>query len=93
MSKIDYLRVGGWDENYNLGLVADWDFFLKCQLSRLKMRRTFNTHFYHFVSLTVNDNEENKIKRNQSEIEAHTYAQYKWGTSIKHNPKNNLKYI
>ena len=93
MSKIDYLRVGGWDENYNLGLVADWDFFLKCQLSGLKMRRTFSTHFYHFVSLTVNDNEENKIKRNQSEIEAHTYAQYKWGTSIKHNPKNNLKYI
>lgn len=93
MSKIDYLRVGGWDENYNLGLVADWDFFLKCQLSGLKMRRTFSTHFYHFVSLTVNDNEENKIKRNQSEIEAHTYAQYKWGKNIKHNPKNNLKYI
>jgi GT2 family glycosyltransferase len=93
MFKVDYLRLGGWDENYNLGLVADWDFFLKCQLSGLEMKRTFNTHFYHFVSLTVNDNEENKIKRNQSEIEAHTYAQYKWGTSIKHNPKNNLKYI
>jgi GT2 family glycosyltransferase len=93
MSKIDYLRVGGWDENYNLGLVADWDFFLKCQLSGLKMRRTFNTHFYHFVSLTVNNNKENETKRQQSEIEAHTYAQYKWGGSIKHNPKNNLKYI
>ena len=33
MSKIDYLRVGGWDENYEQGMVADWDFFLKCQLS------------------------------------------------------------
>jgi len=32
MSKIDYLRVGGWDENYEQGMVADCDFFLKCQL-------------------------------------------------------------
>jgi hypothetical protein len=21
--------MGGWDENYELGMVADWDFFLK----------------------------------------------------------------
>ena len=29
MSKLDYLKIGGWDENYELGMVADWDFFFK----------------------------------------------------------------
>jgi len=55
MSRLDYLRVGGWDENYDLGVVADWDFFLKCQLSGLKMLRLYSLHFYHFVSLSTND--------------------------------------
>ena len=93
MSKMDYLRVGGWDENYDLGVVADWDFFLKCQLSRLKMIRTWNLHFYHFVSLSTNNTEENRIKRQQSEQSGHEYAKYKWGGYIKHNPSTNLKYI
>ena len=93
MSKIDYLKVGGWDENYELGLVADWDFFLKCQLSGLKMLRTYNTNVYHFVSLSTNISEKQKQQRYQSEVEGHTYAQYKWGTNIKHNPLNNLKYL
>jgi GT2 family glycosyltransferase len=88
MSKIDYLRVGGWDENYEFGLVADWDFFLKCQLSGLKMLRTYNCHFYHFASISVNGE-----KRQQAEKYGHEYAKYKWGDYIKHNPKNNLKYL
>ena len=25
MNKYDFLRVGGWDENYKDGMVADWD--------------------------------------------------------------------
>jgi glycosyltransferase involved in cell wall biosynthesis len=88
MSKIDYLRVGGWDENYELGLVADWDFFLKCQLSGLKMLRTYNCHFYHFASVSVNGE-----KRQKAEIEGHEYAKYKWGTYIKHDPQTNLKFL
>lgn len=88
MSKIDYLRVGGWDENYDLGIVADWDFFLKCQLSGLKMLRTYNCHFYHFASISVNGE-----KRQQAEISGHEYAKYKWGSYIQHNPQNNLKFI
>jgi len=92
MSKLDYLKVGGWDENYELGMVADWDFFLKCQLSGLKMLRTYNCHFYHFVSLSTTTPE--KIsQRQQSEQNGHEYAKYKWGNYIKHNPQNNLKYI
>lgn len=88
MSKTDYLRVGGWDENYSLGMVSDWDFFLKCQLSGMQMIRTYTTHFYHFSQISTNGE-----KRRQAEIEGHEYAKYKWGEYIKHNPENNLKYL
>ena len=88
MSKVDYLRVGGWDENYEQGMVADWDFFLKCQLSGLKMLRTYNSHFYHFASSSVNGD-----KRRNAEVQGHEYAKYKWGSYIKHNPSNNLKFL
>jgi glycosyltransferase involved in cell wall biosynthesis len=96
IKKIDYMRLGGWDENYEKGMVADWDFFLKCQLSGMKMYRTYHCHFYHFVSLSVNDNESqtiNHVTRREAEWRAHNYAQYKWGTNIKHNPVTNLKYL
>jgi hypothetical protein len=88
MNKIDYLRVGGWDENYELGMVADWDFFLKCQLSGLKMVRNWNLHFYHFASVSTNGE-----KRLAAESAGHAYAQYKWGTFIKHDAASNLKYL
>ena len=88
MSKTDYLKVGGWDENYEQGMVADWDFFLKCQLSGMKMIRTYNCHFYHFASVSVNGE-----KRQQAEIQGHEYAKYKWGSYIQHNPSNNLKFL
>jgi len=88
MSKIDYLRVGGWDENYEMGMVADWDFFLKCQLSGLKMVRTWDCHFYHFASASTNGE-----KRQQAEQNGHVYAKYKWGSHIKHDPSTNLKYL
>jgi len=88
MSKIDYLKLGGWDENYEQGMVADWDFFLKCQLSGMKMLRTYNCHFYHFASVSVNGE-----KRQQAERNGHEYAKYKWGAYIKHDPQTNLKFI
>ena len=93
MSKTDYLKIGGWDENYELGLVADWDFFLKCQMNGFTMVRNYNLHFYHFVSLSTNTTEEQKQNRLRKELVAHEYAKYKWGTYIKHDPKNNLKYL
>ena len=93
MSKMDYLRVGGWDENYDLGVVADWDFFVKCQLSGLSMLRVSDANFYHFVSLTTNDTQENRLKRQQAEQAGHEYAKYKWGNYIQHNPVTNLKTV
>lgn len=88
MYKKDYLRLGGWDENYELGMVADWDFFLKCNLSEFKMCRTRNTSFYHFASASTNGE-----ARQQAERNGHEYAKYKWGSHIKHNPANNQKYL
>lgn len=93
MSKMDYLRVGGWDENYELGLTADWDFFLKCQLSGLRMTRIYNCHFYHFVSLSTNTTPEQQQSRRDAELRGHQYAHYKWGSYIKHDPNTNLKYL
>jgi len=94
MSKIDYIRIGGFDESYpsTSGVVSDWDFFLKCQLSGMKMLRTYNCHFYHFVSLTIKSDTEIKNAQ-QNELAGHEYANYKWGGYIRHNPKNNLKFI
>tara|TARA_R110001599_G_scaffold128207_1_gene301917 strand:- start:182 stop:988 length:807 start_codon:yes stop_codon:yes gene_type:complete len=88
MYKEDYLRLGGWDENYELGMVADWDFFLKCELSDFKMCRTKNTSFYHFASASTNGE-----ARQQAETAGHEYAKYKWGGYIQHNPQNNKKYL
>ena len=93
MSRIDFLKVGGWDETYPQGLMADWDFFLKCQLTGMKMLRTYECHFYHFVSLSTNKTHEQQLKRQQDEQFGHEYAKYKWGSHIKHNPQNNLKFL
>jgi len=88
MNKYDYIRLGGWDENYEAGMVADWDFFLKCAISDLKMIRTYNSHFYHFASISTNGE-----KRLQAEQKGHEYAKYKWNSYIYSHPETNLKFI
>ena len=88
MNKYDYIRLGGWDENYEAGMVADWDFFLKCAISDLKMIRTYNCHFYHFTSISTNGE-----KRQQAEQKGHEYAKYKWNSYIYSHPETNLKFI
>ena len=88
MKKQDYLRIGGWDENYELGMVADWDFFLKCNLSNIRLTRIYNCHFYHFASVSANGE-----RRQQAEQNGHMYAKYKWGSFIQHDPKTNKKFL
>jgi len=94
MSKMDFLKIGGFAEDYPSpsGFVADWEFFLKCQLAGMKMLRTYECHFYHFVSLSAKTPEQIEISR-QYEFNCHEYAKYKWGSYIKHNPQNNLKFL
>lgn len=92
MSKKDYMRVGGWDESYPGAWVVDWEFFMKCQMSDMRMIRTYNCHFYHFVSIGTKTPEriaESQIKEQQ----CHEYFRYKWGQYAKHNPENNSKLL
>lgn len=88
MSKEKFIALGGWDENYPTnGVVADWDFFLKCNKMGIETRRVYNCHFYHFAQIATG------TQRQEQEIQGHEYAKYKWGSYIKHNPETNLKYI
>jgi glycosyltransferase involved in cell wall biosynthesis len=92
MNKYDYLRLGGWDESYPGAWVVDWEFFMKCEMAGMEMLRTYNCHFYHFVSLGTKTPEriaESQIK----EQECHEHFRYKWGTYARHNPTNNSKLI
>ena len=92
MAKRDYMRIGGWDESYPGPWVVDWEFFMKCEMNGMKMIRTYNCHFYHFVSLGTKTPE--RITESQIKEQAcHEYFQYKWGTYAKHNPINNSKLI
>ncbi len=94
MDKKDFLKIGGWDNQYpKNGVVADWDFFLKCSLNGYNTIRHMGVKFYHFVSLSTNVTDAQKQKRQASEIQGHQYAKYKWGSYIKHNPDNNKKYL
>jgi glycosyltransferase involved in cell wall biosynthesis len=88
MNKNKFIALGGWDENYPTnGVVADWDFFLKCKTLGMPMRRVYDCHFYHFAQIATG------TQRQELEAQGHEYARYKWGSYIKHNPENNTKYI
>lgn len=94
IEKKDFMRLGGFDENYpsQTGAVSDWDFFVKCSLSNIKTIRTYSCHFYHFVSLSSKSEE--MIKKNKdAENHCHEYGRFKWGSYIKHNSYDNSKYI
>jgi GT2 family glycosyltransferase len=89
ISKKDYLTVGGWDESYPGPWVVDWEFFMKCELIGLKMLRTYKCHFYHFVSIGTENTPEEKLNKQNKELECHKYFQYKWGYPAKINFSNN----
>ena len=93
MSKKNYMQVGGWDESYPGAWVVDWDFFLKCELSGMKMIRTYSCHFYHFVSVGTESTPTEKQVKQQREYSCHVYFQYKWGQPAQHNPVNNSKML
>ena len=92
INKYDYLKIGGFDETYPGPWVVDWEFFMKCQMSGMEMLRTYNYHFYHFVSLGTRTPEK-VIQNQQIEQQCHEYFHYKWGTYAKHNPEDNSKMI
>jgi hypothetical protein len=72
--------------------VADWEFFMKCQMNNMKMLRAYNSNFYHFVSVTAKS-EEQKAASKEYERHCHEYFKYKWGHYAKHNPIDNSKLL
>ncbi len=94
MEKHDFHMVGGWDERYNkMGVVCDWDFFLKCDMVGLDLIRTYKCHFYHFISLTTKFDKKKEKERLEIEKIEHNRAKEKWGSYIKHDSTTNLKYL
>lgn len=79
MSKRAFMTTGGFDTGYpaKSGAVADWDFFLKCQLLGLKSVRYHGAHFYHFVSVVTQQDDSNI--RAEKEKVAFDYFNFKWG--------------
>lgn len=94
INKYNYLRCGGFDSDYPglPGMVADWEFFMKCEMNGLKMLRTYQCMFYHFVSVT-HKTPEKIAKSQEDEKQCHLYFKYKWGQLAQHNPVNNSKLI
>ena len=94
ISKKNFLRVGGFDESYpsQAGYVSDWDFFLKCELSGMQMKRLYSIHFYHFVSVSSKSSEQIDKSREEERV-CHEYFYYKWGERAHHNSNNNSKMI
>ena len=94
INKQNYLRCGGFDPKYPSpsGFVADWEFFMKCELNGLKMMRTYQCMFYHFVSVTAKSSEKIQ-KAKEYEQMCHQYFRFKWGQPAQHNPINNSKLL
>ena len=94
INKLNYLRCGGFDSDYPglPGMVADWEFFMKCEMNGLKMLRTYQCMFYHFVSVT-HKTPEKIAKSQEDEKQCHFYFKYKWGQLAQHNPINNSKLL
>ena len=93
ISKNNYLKVGGLDETYPGPWVVDWEFFMKCQMSGLKMLRTYKCSFYHFVSLGTAPTPEKQQEKAIKEQACYEYFKYKWGKYPQHDSKTNLKFI
>lgn len=90
MNKMDFLKVGGWDDNYPNSWVSDCDFFFKCKLCSLQMLRTYNINFYHFVSLNIKNTPEALQKKLELEREDHEYFRYKWGNYMRRGKNNEI---
>ena len=59
----------------------------------MEMMRTYNVHFYHFVSLGTAPTLEKQQEKRIKEMACAEYAQYKWGSPIYSHPETNIKFI
>lgn len=89
MAKRWYMILGGIDVTYPSAAVADWDFFLRCEMTGLHCIRYHGAHFYHFAGASTRK----KISNwNVGELQSHQYFAYKWGYVPSLDSKTHSKY-
>jgi GT2 family glycosyltransferase len=79
MSKKWYMILGGIDPNFPSPAVADWDFFLRCELAGLECKRYFGAHFYHFAGASTKATPEMEQAHIAKEQQSFEYFAHKWG--------------
>ncbi|HPM21221.1 MAG TPA: glycosyltransferase family 2 protein [Thermotogota bacterium] len=85
IKKINYLKVGGWDEHYPGPWVVDLDFFYKLSLCGIESIRIYGVVFYHFGGIGTS-----QLQKSNLELKALEFFKDKWGGYPKRN-KNNFK--
>lgn len=92
MEKRWFMALGGIDEEYPRGAVADWDFFTRCELAGLRCIRSYATHFYHFSGAANKKTPEEQVAFAQLEQEALRYYAWKWGFVPSLDPVTHSKF-
>jgi GT2 family glycosyltransferase len=91
ISRIDYLKIGGLDENYPGNSMFDWEFFMKCRMVGLQMIRLNNTCFYHFGVVGTTWSKDELQEKLNIERKCRDYFKYKWKGNAYSDPDNNDK--
>jgi glycosyltransferase involved in cell wall biosynthesis len=78
MSKKWYMILGGIELDFPSPAVADWSFFMRCEMAGLTCLRYHGLHFYHFAGIStkqVGNSHQHKLGESNS---FHYFAN-KWG--------------
>jgi len=89
MKRIDYLKVGGFDESFIGSNVSDWDFFIKCELNGYNSVRNFENHVYHFGGKSTKKTKEQEQDTRTKEAKALQQLYNKWKVPPYRNPTTN----
>ena len=79
MQKKWYMILNGIDSGFPSPAVADWDFFMRCELAGLDCKRYMGTHFYHFAGAATKKTPEQAERHQQGEMASMEYFKWKWG--------------
>jgi glycosyltransferase involved in cell wall biosynthesis len=85
ITKRNYMILGGIDQNFPHAPVADWDFFLRCELMGLSLTRHLGIHLYHFAGSSTKTIDKGWGSKEQ---QSHEYFNYKWGFYGQFGPNN-----
>ena len=88
IKKKHYMALNGIDAGFPNPAVADWDFFMRCELMGLSCSRLLNVHFYHFAGAATKRSPEQAAKQAQGEAESMQYFEWKWGKKPFRNTRN-----